>query len=111
MPTIITATQLRGVLGVSEDLYDDEYLDQVIDTAEGVILPMLEELEDGYADNANVQSAVYAVSTEIFQSRTAAGGQIEGIDFQPSAFRMSKSLFIKVSGLLGAIIDVGTLAQ
>jgi hypothetical protein len=41
MPTIITATQLRSVLGVSSSLYDDTYLNQIIDTAETVILPML----------------------------------------------------------------------
>ena len=41
MPSIITATQLRSVLGVSSALYNDAYLDQIIDTAESVILPML----------------------------------------------------------------------
>ena len=41
MPSIITATQLRSVLGVSSSLYSDAYLDQIIDTAETVILPML----------------------------------------------------------------------
>ena len=38
---MITATQLRSVLGVSSALYDDTYLNQIIDTAETVILPML----------------------------------------------------------------------
>jgi len=41
MPTIITASQLRSVLSVSSALYDDTYLNQIIDTAETVILPML----------------------------------------------------------------------
>jgi len=41
MPTIITATELRAVLGVSSALYNDSYLNEIIDTAEGVILPML----------------------------------------------------------------------
>jgi hypothetical protein len=41
MPTIITASQLRAVLGVSSSLYDDNYLNDIIDTAESVILPML----------------------------------------------------------------------
>lgn len=112
MPTIITADQLRQVLGVSENLYDDAYLDQIIDTAEGVILPMLQELEIGdYSDDARVQSAIYAVSTEVFQSRVAPGGQIEGVDFTPSPFRMGRSLWNRVSGLLGALVDVDTLAQ
>ena len=41
MPSIITATQLRSVLGVSSALYDDTYLNQIIDTAEAVVLPLL----------------------------------------------------------------------
>ena len=41
MPSIITATELRSVLGVSSSLYSDSYLNEIIDTAEGVILPML----------------------------------------------------------------------
>jgi len=41
MPTIITASELRSVLGVSSALYNDAYLNQIIDTAETVILPML----------------------------------------------------------------------
>jgi hypothetical protein len=41
MPTIITASELRSVLGVSSSLYNDAYLDQIIDTAESVVLPML----------------------------------------------------------------------
>ena len=41
MPAIITASQLRTVLGVSSSLYSDAYLDGIIDSAEQVILPML----------------------------------------------------------------------
>jgi hypothetical protein len=35
------ASQLRTVLGVSVSLYSDSYLDEIINTAEAVILPML----------------------------------------------------------------------
>jgi len=41
MPSIITATELRSVLGVSSALYNDTYLNGIIDTAENTILPML----------------------------------------------------------------------
>jgi len=41
MPTIITASQLRSVIGVSSSLYDDTYLNGIIDTSEQIILPML----------------------------------------------------------------------
>ena len=190
MPSIITATQLRSVLGVSSSLYNDAYLDQIIDTAESVILPMLvsfkspiqsvsltdnvatfttlgiHEFTEGqsviitgcgspyngtrvvladnlgqytfsqsitnadllevnvipsgvaalsggstYVGNAAVQSAVYTVSVEVFQARLAGGGQIEGVDFTATPFRMGRSLYNKCVGLLGAYIDTEGMAQ
>ena len=189
MPNIITAAQLRSVLGVSSSLYSDGYLDDIIDTAEQSILPLLiqnstaviaYELKDNvatfytrrvhtfvvgqsivvtglpspftathtvtaitdtsfsaaltsadvtrrqiipngtatlsgysaatlYVGNASIESAIYAVSIEVFQSRTAAGGQIEGIDFASSPYRMGRSLLNRVVGLLGNYIDEGTM--
>jgi len=189
MPSIITATQLRSVLGVSSSLYNDAYLDQIIDTAESVILPMLvtfkapiqkvsltdnvatfttlgiHEFTEGqlvvitgcgspyngtravladnlgeytfsqsitnadlleanvipsgtatlsgastYVGNAAVQSAVYTVSVEVFQARLAGGGQIEGVDFSPTPFRMGRSLFNKCVGVLGPYLDTESMA-
>jgi hypothetical protein len=213
MATIVTAAELRSVLGVSSSLYNDAYLTDVIDTAEAVILPMLTRYsspidrvsltdniatysvlgdnnfsegqsvvitnvgspfngtftilessnydEDDFIIRSNsrvflngdyrefngyftvaitnadiierkvipsglatlsgastyvgvaaVESAVLAVSVEVFQSRIAPGGQIEGIDFtQVSPYRLGRSLFNRVSGLLGAYIDVETMVQ
>jgi hypothetical protein len=54
---IITATQLRDVLGVSDSLYDDAYLDQIIASAEQIILPMLTAYQaaiTNYVINNNV---------------------------------------------------------
>lgn len=190
MPTIITASELRTTLGVSSSLYSDAVLSDIIDSAESVILPMLNtysvaidavSLNDNiayfstvqlnpfgesqsvvitgcgspfngthtvttdllddysfsaaitnadiisknvipsglatltgastYVGNSAVESAVLVVSVEIFQSRTAAGGQIEGVDFSPSPFRMGRSLYNRCVGLLGPLVDVGTIAQ
>ena len=191
MPNIITASQLRSVLGVSSSLYDDNYLNDIIDTAEQAILPLLiqnstavieYELKDNvaifytrrvhtfvvgqsivvtglpapftathtlteitdssfsaaltsadvtrrqiipngtatlsgysaatlYVGNSSIESAIYAVSIEVFQSRTAAGGQIEGIDFASSPYRMGRSLLNRVIGLLGNYVDVDTMVQ
>lgn len=52
MPSIVTASQLRTVLGVSVSLYSDAYLDGIINSAEQVILPML-------TANQNAVAAVY----------------------------------------------------
>ena len=192
---IITAAQLRQVLGVSSSLYSDAYLDEIIGSAEQVILPLLTANQTAvagvyltddvayyvtqrphgfvagqsvvcsgivpatfngtftittnsqgnpyifsaalvnadiirrgvipagiaYLSGANaatlyqntdaVESAMLIVSVEIFQSITAPGGQIEGVDFQPSPFRMGRSLQNRVIGLLGNYVDVEIMAQ
>ena len=194
MPSIITAASLRAVLGVSSSLYSDAYLDEIIGSAEGVILPMLTANQAAiaevyltnnvayyvtqrphyfvagqtvvasgivpstfngtitvtdsitnpyifsaalvnadiiirgvipagvaylsganagtlYASTDAVESAVTIISVEIFQSITAAGGQIEGVDFTPSPYRMGRSLMNRVIGLLSPYIDVETMAM
>ena len=193
-PVIVTATQLRTILGVSSSLYSDAYLNAIIVSAEQVILPLLtanqaaiaevyltsnvayyvtqrphyfvagqsvvasgivpatfngtititDSITDPYifsaaktnadivirgvipagvaylsgADAATlyasteaVEQAILIVSVEIFQSVVAAGGQIEGVDFTPSPFRMGRSLNNRVIGLLGSYIDVETMAM
>jgi hypothetical protein len=191
MPNIVTASQLRSVLGVSSSLYSDAYLEGIIDTSEAVILPMLVantaaishyELKlnvayyytqrqhnfakgqsvivaglpapfsatvtvvdvapyyftaanvnadvtqrasipsgsatlsgysaaDIYANNQAIESAVLAVSVEVFQSRVAAGGQIEGVDFASTPYRMGRSLTNRVSTLLQPFLDSEGIVQ
>ena len=188
MPSIVLASQLRTILGVSSSLYDDAYLNDIIDTSENIILPMLvtfasdikaveltdniayfttstiheftegqsviitgcgapfngthtvtdDEISDyvftvaitnadilekniipagnaalsglsTYVGNPNAEAAILAISVEIFQSRTAAGGSIEGVDFAVTPYRLSKNLLAKVTGLLGPYLDVETM--
>jgi hypothetical protein len=199
MPSIVTAAQLRSVLGVSSSLYDDAYLNAIINTSEAVILPMLVantsavnayqltsnvatyytsrahyfvtgqsvivaglpapftatvtvvdtntsidaqlgnfyftaaitnanvtlrpivptgtatlsgySATDIYANNDAIESAILAVSVEVFQSRVAAGGQIEGVDFTATPYRMGRSLTNRVSTLLMPYLDVETVCQ
>jgi hypothetical protein len=191
MPSIVTATQLRSILGVSSSLYNDDYLNGIIDTSEAVILPMLVansnavnayKLKDNvavyytqrehyfvagqsivvtglpspfsatvtvveaalnyftaaitnadvtlrasvpsgtatlsgysaaeiYANNQAIESAILAVSVEVFQSRIAAGGQIEGVDFASTPYRMGRSLTNRVSTLLMPFLDMETVVQ
>jgi len=191
MPSIVTAAQLRAVLGVSTSLYNDAYLNEIINTSEAVILPMLVanttaidsyKLVDNkaffytlrqhhfsvgqsvivtglpspfsathtvvttgdfqftaavtnadvnlrssipagtatlsgysaaeiYAGNDAIESAILAVSVEVFQSRIAAGGQIEGVDFASTPYRMGRSLTNRVSTLLYPYLDAQGFVQ
>jgi hypothetical protein len=38
---IISASDLRSVIGVSQSLYSDAYLDQIIASSEEILLPIL----------------------------------------------------------------------
>lgn len=189
MPSIVTASELRSILGVSSSLYNDAYLNDIIDASENTILPMLVSYEapidfvsltsniaefrtigvheftegqsvvisgcgspfngtrtinadpelysftcditnadvlpinvipsgkakltgaSNYVGNSSVEAAVLVVAVEIFQSRVAPGGQIEGVDFTATPFRMGRSLFNRCVGLLGPYLDVETMAQ
>jgi hypothetical protein len=192
MPSIVSTAQLRTVLGVSVSLYPDSVLDEIINTAEAVILPMLvantsavesyrldknvayfytvrphyfvsgqsvivtglpapfsntftitDEIGDYYftanltsadvairpivpngaatlsgysaanlyANSPAIESAVLAVSVEVFQSRVAAGGEIQGVDFTATPYRMGRSLTNRVSTLLQPFLDVETVVQ
>ena len=62
MPSIITATQLRSVLGVSSSLYNDAYLEKIIDTAELVILPLLVSYSSAVT-HRRIQSNVASLET------------------------------------------------
>ena len=66
---------------------------------------------DIYAGNDAIESALLAVSVEVFQSRVAAGGQIEGVDFASTPYRMGRSLTNRVSTLLMPYLDTETVVQ
>jgi hypothetical protein len=190
---LVTADELRAVLGVSDSLYSDAYLESMILSAEGAVLPYLtgyqsaivgievtnsiayyltqrinyfvtgqdvvltgcgaafnatvtvtadqvtpyvftsataapdqiftpispaglavldgSTIEQIYANVAPVKTAILVVSVEVFQSVIAPGNTSAQIEFQPSPFILGRSLQNRVIGLLGAFIDVETMAQ
>jgi hypothetical protein len=59
MPNIITAQELRDVLGVSDSLYSDVYLDQIIDSAEQIILPMLTAYQSAIKAYSIIDGIIY----------------------------------------------------
>ena len=85
MPSIITASQLRTVLGVSVALYSDAYLDSIINSSEQVILPLL-------TANQNAIAAVYLQNNVAYY-----------ITQKPNTFVASQSVVI--SGCLPATFN------
>jgi len=186
MPVLVTAAQLRAVLGVPNTLYDDTALNAIIDTSEDAIGDFLiqwkvgidkhacpiatettihttrehkfyagqtvaisgveahvngnktiSEIVDPYtfkitnaavpvhkefyniipngiaAENdlsqyngvAAVEEAVLQIAVDVFQSRLAAGGTQQALDYTPAPYRMGRTLLYKVTGLISKYID------
>ena len=62
MPAIVTASQLRAILGVSVSLYSDAQLDSYIDSAEQTILPLLTQYQSAVTF-CNVDNSVIYFTT------------------------------------------------
>jgi hypothetical protein len=186
MPVLVTASELRAVLGVPVALYSDASLDSIIETAEDSIGDFLiqwkvgidkhysatttettihttrphqfydgqtvaisgveahvngnktiTEIVDPYifrittsgapvhtdwynvipngiaAENDlsqyngvdAVEEAVLQISVDVFQSRLAAGGTQQALDYTPAPYRMGRTLLYKVTGLISKYID------
>jgi len=56
-----------------------------------------------------IREAALAIAVDIFQSRVAPGGQMQGVDFTPGPYRLGASLKSRVAGLLGRWIDTGSM--
>jgi hypothetical protein len=65
--------------------------------------------EDVYENDPLVLEACMMLTVEIWQSRVAPGGSLQGVDFQPGPFRLGRSLIGRVQGLLSPHMDVGTM--
>jgi hypothetical protein len=186
MPELVTAAQLRAVLGVPNTLYDDTALNAIIDTSEDAIGDFLIQWKVGidkhYSETATettihttrphkfyetqtvaisgveahvngnktissivddytfritttgapihteyynvipngiaaendisqydgiaaVEEAVLQIAVDVFQSRLAAGGTQQALDFTPAPYRMGRTLLYKVTGLISKYID------
>ena len=186
MPVLVTAAQLRAVLGVPITLYDDTALNAIIDTSEDAIGDFLIQWKVGidkhYSETATettihttrphkfyegqtvaisgveahvngnktissivddytfritttgapihkdyynvipngiaaendlsqydgvaaVEEAVLQIAVDVFQSRLAAGGTQQALDYTPAPYRMGRTLLYKVTGLISKYID------
>ena len=68
-----------------------------------------QDQRDVYDDIEEVREAALAIAVDVWQSRVAPGGQIEAVDFTPGPYRLGRSLYTRVSGLLGRWVNTGSL--
>jgi len=100
---LITGTDLAGVLGLTY-ADDEETFDQVADAADETVSSLLTPRD--HTGHARCIEAATAVAVEIFQSRTAAGGQPVAVDFTGSSYRLSVWLTRRVASLTAGCQDV-----
>lgn len=93
MPTIVTATEFRKTLGVSVALYDDAFLNDILDAAENAILPMLVSYSQaiyGFERSGN-KTTIYLNTTNLFgKDQTVT---ISGIDASVNGTRVIEARY------------------
>lgn len=110
MPSVITASDLRAILGVGATV-SDATLDAIIDAAEGALLPYLkptdaEGVAIDYSTVPPVCEAIRHASIDVFKMRTAPGGNYNGVDFSPSPWQLGRQYFERFEGMLAPWLDV-----
>ena len=112
MPPLVTPDALRTVLDLPPDIGPgDPYtvaLTDVTAAADAAVTPYLIPDVDHSTHPACREAATH-VAVDLWQSRTAAGGQPVALDFAPGAYRLSRFLLSSVSALLGPCRDARSL--
>jgi len=102
----VTVDELRDALQLQGLYVPDSVLQDAIDTAESIILPLL---KTGYTVDTAVIQAVTFVAMDVYQARGAANGQGVSLDGTPMPYKLGPSLTRRVSSLLARQVDLGTM--
>jgi hypothetical protein len=103
---LVTGEELADALDLEYVDPTDGVLDQVAEASDDIIGALITTAAYS-AEPAACKEAAIAVGVEIFQARTASGGQAVSIDFTPGPYRLSVWLTRRVMSLLGPYMDPG----
>ena len=108
--TLVTAGELASVLGWPDGA-DTTELEQICAAADKVVARMLDPDLGPHDDHDNDREAAMAVAVQIHVSRTAPGGQMQAVDFQPIVVPhlLGPGLTARVMGLLSPCRKYGGL--
>ena len=101
---LVTGEDLAEVLDL-DYLEAPETFDQVAQAADDIIASLI-TVEAYILEPAACKEAALSASVEIFQARTAAGGQAVASDFSPGPYRLSIWITRRVMALLAPYINV-----
>jgi malate/lactate dehydrogenase len=101
---LVDGQDLAEVLDLDYATYDDA-LDQVAEAADDIVGALLTTAAYA-AEPAACKEAALSVAAEIWQARTASGGQAVSVDFTPGPYRLSVWLTRRVNALIGPYMKV-----
>jgi len=101
---LVTGGELADALDIEYADPIDAVLDQVAEASDDIVGALITTAAYS-AEPAACKEAALAVGVEIFQARTAAGGQAVSIDFTPGPYRLSVWLTKRVMSLLAPYLN------
>lgn len=100
---IVTGQDVAAALGLPGTTTT---LDAVAQVANELLTPYLAAGAVNPVVPAPVKEAGIVVAIDVWQNRTAAGGQNVGLDGAPGPYRMGRAILDRVSGLIGPWLDM-----
>jgi hypothetical protein len=100
---LVDGEQLANTLALTYD-NDVEGFDQVAAAASSIVTSLLINVD--HSTHPQCLEAALAVGSEMYQARTASGGQPVALDFTPSPYRLSVWLTRRVAALTAQCQDV-----
>lgn len=102
---LVTGQELADALDLDYVAPLDAVLDQVADGADDIVGSLITSTALA-AEPPACKEAALAVGVEIFQARTASGGQAVSVDFTPGPYRLSVWVTRRVMGILAPYLNV-----
>lgn len=103
--SMVTGPDVADVLGLTY-ASDAAGFDQVADAADAIMTGLLSPDID-HTLHPQCIEATLSVAAEMYQARTAVGGQPVAVDFTPSSYRLSVWLTRRVASLTAGCMAVG----
>ena len=102
----VTGQQLADVLDLT---YADDTagFDQVAGAVDDLLHELLSaESQHSHGDHYPEKEAALGIAVDLYQARTAAGGESVALDFTPGPYRVSSHILKRYSALLAPFMNV-----
>ena len=106
MAALTTLADLKTSLGVG-GLYNDAQLQECVDAANNIVTSYLKATITSPELIPEISQAALQVAMAIWSAQTSPNGDQVGLDYNPSPYKLGRSLISRVSGLLTGYMDPG----